>query len=73
MTSARYGELIVFTRQYIKVCKNSIFSLDVKEYCRRCITDHTYSPIYPLDVDINDASSRSLYSGPNSVITFLNE
>ena len=34
---------------------------------------NTHSPMKPLDVDMNDASSMSEYSGPSSVITFLNE
>jgi len=33
----------------------------------------TYSPIKPLDVDINDANSISAYSPPISFATFLNE
>ena len=41
--------------------------------CLHFWTKGTYSPIYPLDVDINEASSMLLYSGPISVSTFLKE
>ena len=33
----------------------------------------TYSPMYPLEVDMNEASSISLYFGPISIRTFLKE
>ena len=37
------------------------------------IKPDTYSPMYPLDVDMNDASSNSANSGPIVDRTFLNE
>jgi len=33
----------------------------------------TYSPMYPLDVEKNEANSISAYSPPISIITFLKE
>ena len=42
-------------------------------YKTNLINIDIYSPINPLEVDINDVSSMSLYSGPISIRTFLNE
>ncbi len=37
------------------------------------IMNCTHSPMYPLDVDMKEASSMLEYSGPSSINTFLNE